>query len=309
LSAQDGEARFAAGRVGQAASFDGKGFIQGEDIVGFGSHGYYDDKYSISAWIHPTAPTGAIVTRAADVFEPTGHGLNLHEGKFQYNYVSKWLDEGIRLQSNRQVALNQWHHVTLTYDGSRYAEGVKLYVDGEQWSWEVLLDDLNNPRPLARQPVRIGGGGGAENRFRGAIDEVRIYNRDLTAAEVAVLADATPIAAIAALPVAARTSGQSEKLRDYFLEHAAPAPVMAAWRSLRAAQEARDKYYEGIPTVMVMQELPSSWSAASTTSRARRWSRRCRHSWRRHRLPASTRRPGSGWRSGWCQTRTRCSAA
>lgn len=256
LSAQNGTAEFVDGRVGQAASFDGQRFIQGEDIIGFGSFGYYDDKYSITAWIKPQAGTGAIVTRNADVFEPVGHGLNLFDGHVQYNYVSKWLDEGIRLQSKKQIPLDQWHHVALVYDGSRYAEGVRLYVDGEPWEWEVLLDDLNNPRPLARQPVKIGAGGGPENRFKGAIDEVRIYNRNLSAAEVAVLADATPVPAIAALPRSARTVAQADKLRDYFLEHAAPAAVMGAWKDLRAAQDARDQYYESLPTVMVMQELP-----------------------------------------------------
>jgi hypothetical protein len=256
LSAQSGDAQFSAGRVGQAASFDGQRFIQGEDIIGFSSFGFYDDKYSITSWINPAAETGAIVTRNADVFEPTGHGLNLFEGHVQYNYVSKWLDEGIRLQSKKKVPLNQWHHIALTYDGSRYAEGVKLYVDGEPWEWEVQLDDLNNPRPLARQPVRIGAGGGPQNRFKGAIDEVRIYGRDLSAAEVAVLADPLPVSAIAAKAAATRTPAQAAKLRDYFLEHAAPAPVMTAWKTLRTAQDTRDKYYDGLPTVMVMEELP-----------------------------------------------------
>ncbi len=256
LTAQGGAAQFAQGRAGQAASFDGQRFIQGEDIVGFGSYGYYDDKYSITSWINPAAGTGAIVTRNVDVFEPTGHGLNLFEGHVQYNYVSKWLDEGIRLQSRKKIPLDEWHHVALTYDGSRYAEGVKLYVDGEPWEWEVQLDDLNNPRPLARQPVKIGAGGGPQNRFKGVIDEVRIYNRDLSAAEVAVLADPVMVSEIAAKPAASRTQAQADKLRDYFLEHAAPAPVMTAWKTLRSAQDIRDKYYESLPTVMVMQELP-----------------------------------------------------
>jgi hypothetical protein len=256
LTAQNGAAQFTAGKVGGAASFDGQNFIQGEDIVGFSSYGYYDDKYSITAWIEPASGTGAIVTRNADVFEPTGHGLNLFEGHVQYNYVSKWLDEGIRLQSKKKVSLDQWHHIALTYDGSRYAEGVKLYVDGEPWEWEVQLDDLNNPRPLGRQPVRIGGGGGPQNRFKGDIDEVRIYNRDLSAAEVGVLADPMPISGIAAKPASARTAAQSDKLRDYFLEHAAPAAVMTAWKTLRTAQDTRDKFYDGLPTTMVMQELP-----------------------------------------------------
>jgi hypothetical protein len=255
LTAQSGVAVFAEGRVGQAASFDGQRFVQGEDIVGFSSYGYYDDKYSITSWINAASETGAIVTRNADVFEPAGHGLNLFEGHVQYNYVSKWLDEGIRLQSKKKIPLHEWHHVALTYDGSRYAEGVKLYVDGEAWEWEVQLDDLNNPRPLGRQPVRIGAGGGPQNRFKGSIDEVRLYGRDLTAAEVAVLADPTPVSAIAAMPAASRTTAQADKLRDYFLEHAAPAPVATTWKALVTAQDTRDKYYDGLPTVMVMQEL------------------------------------------------------
>ena len=170
----NGEPRFVDGRIGGAAGFDGKGYIQGGDITGFDSHGFYDYKYSLAAWIFPTAATGAIVTKVGDTVEPNGHGLHLKDGKVDYNYVSKWVDEGIRVQSEKTLSLNAWHQITLTYDGSRYAEGAKLYVDGELWKWDVLLDDLNNPRPLRREPLRIGGGGGPDNRFQGAIDDVRI---------------------------------------------------------------------------------------------------------------------------------------
>ena len=257
LNAQNGQGRFAAGRVGQAAIFDGKSYLQSGDVDGFDSHGFYDDKYSIAAWIYPTASTGAIVTRVADVVEPNGHGLQLKDGKIQYNYVSKWVDEGIRLETQNSVSLNEWHQITLTYDGSRYAEGVKVYVDGAEWKWEVLLDDLNNPRPLRREPVRIGAGGGADNRFQGNIDDVRIYDRALSAAEARVLAEPMAVEAIAAVPAGARSAAQADKIRDYFLAHAAPAAVRTAWMQLRDARASRDAYYESLPTVMVMEEMPT----------------------------------------------------
>jgi hypothetical protein len=250
LKAPAGGAQFGEGRLGGALALDGKTAIQGEDITGFGSHGYYDDRYSIATWVHAEAPTGAIVSKSADVFEPTGHGLQLKDGRIQYNYVSKWLDEGIRVESERTLDLNAWHHIALTYDGTRYAEGVKLFVDGEPWKWKVLLDDLNNPRPLRRDPLRIGGGGGADNRFRGRIDD-----RELTPAEVAVLASARPVNDIAAQPDAQRTAAERAKIRDYFLEHAASAAVSSAWKDLLAARDARETYYDGLPTVMVMEEM------------------------------------------------------
>jgi hypothetical protein len=256
LRASAGEPRFGPGRIGQAASFDGTSFIQGGDITGFDSHGFYDDKYSLAAWIHPTADTGAIVTKAGDIVEPNGHGLHLRNGKVEYDYVSKWVDEGIRLTSKRSVTLDAWHQVTLTYDGSRYAEGVALYVDGERWQWDVQLDDLNNPRPLRREPLRIGGGGGPENRFKGRIDDVRIYDRDLSAAEAKVLADALPVGEIAGLAESVRTEAQTDKIRGHFLDEAAPAGIRQAWAQLLAARAARNTYYEGLPTSMVMEERP-----------------------------------------------------
>ena len=260
----------APGRLGQAANFDGTSFIQfNGDIAGFDSYGSgrgalgdndptvtYDDAYTIAAWIDPTALDGAIVTRDEDIVEPNGHGLNLRDGKIEYDYVTKWVDEGIRLRTQKAITLNRWHHVALVYDGSRWARGVKIYVDGEDQPLEILIDDVNAQGSVKREPLRIGAGGGPANRFRGRIDDVRIYKRALSPAEVGVLADLTPVTAIAAIPEDRRTVAQADKIRDYFIEHALPAKIAEARTRLMEAQAKRDAFYQSLPTVMVMEEMP-----------------------------------------------------
>jgi Protein of unknown function (DUF1553)/Protein of unknown function (DUF1549)/Concanavalin A-like lectin/glucanases superfamily/Planctomycete cytochrome C len=262
---------FAQGQIGQAASFDGKSFVQFDgDISGFDSYGAgrgglgandptvtYDDGYTMAAWIYPTAPSGAIVTRDENIFEPNGHGLNLREGKIEYDIVTKWVDEGIRLRTRKAIGLNQWHHVALTYTGSRWASGVKIYVDGEDQPLEIFIDDFNSQGAVKREPLRIGAGGGPQNLFHGRIDELRIYNRALLPAEAGMLADLTPVNAIAALPPDARTAAQADKIRDYFLEHALPDNLAEARTRFTSVQAKREAFYQSLPTVMVMEEMPA----------------------------------------------------
>ena len=96
---------------------------------------------------------------------------------------------------------------------------------------------------------------GAERRFRGLIDDTRIYSRILGAEELAALADAEPMAAIARTPAAHLTPSEKQQIRWYFLENAAPADIQAAWRKHTALLDERDKLVRAFPSVMVMDEL------------------------------------------------------
>jgi hypothetical protein len=61
---------------------------------------------------------------------------------------------------------------------------------------------------------------------------------------------------IAAMSPAKRTPAQANKLASCFLDQYAPQRVQDIRRSVSEAQEARDKYFASIPTVMVMKEGP-----------------------------------------------------
>ena len=234
-------------------SFDGKSYIDAGDVGDFDD----DDEFTFSAWIYPTRATGAIVTKTRDESESRGYTLQLKDGKVQISVVYGWAFNGVRIETEKPLELGEWHHVSASYDGSREARGLTLIVDGVRQPSTVQVDVLNDP-PSTREPLRIGGGGGPENRFQGLIDEVRIYDRVLTDDEVAVLFSTRPLNEIAQRPEAQRTAAEQAKVRGAFLESAdAPEALRQASRRLSEASSKRDAYYDGITTVMVMQEMPT----------------------------------------------------
>jgi hypothetical protein len=85
------------------------------------------------------------------------------------------------------TATNTWTHVAATYDGSV----ARLYVNGVQVSARTGVPNV----PTSSGSLRIGGTTlWAGEWFNGFIDELRIYNRALSQADIA--ADmSTPIAA------------------------------------------------------------------------------------------------------------------
>jgi hypothetical protein len=240
---------FVPGKVGLAGRFDGHQFVNAGKMAFFD----YLDPFTLAAWIHPTAPNGAIMSSVEDVPQGQGYGLYLRDGKIRFNYTVRWTDLGMRLETERPIEMNHWHHVALTYDGKRKPAGVKIYIDGKPQTIKVLFDAMCWPMGL-KSPFRIGAGEGPEDRFHGDIDDVRVYNRALAADEVATLPVLETIPQIASIPPSKRTQAQANKLSFCFLNTAAPRDVQLARRTLAEAQKERDKFYESIPTVMVMKE-------------------------------------------------------
>jgi hypothetical protein len=248
---KSGEAQYVDGRSGRAGSFDGKRFLEVGNIANFGFY----DAFTLAAWIYPTAGTGAIVSRAQDELEGEGLGLYLKDGHLQADLAQRWLDDGARVESEATVELNRWSQVTLTYDGSRMARGIQIYLNGEPLKLKVYLDYLNQSFN-AKAPLRIGAGLGPENRFRGSIADVRIYRAALTPDEAAVLAVPDSISRLARIAPNKRAAAQSNKLRWCFLDHYAAPAMQSIRKEILDLRDQRQRLIDTFPTVMVMQEGP-----------------------------------------------------
>jgi hypothetical protein len=237
---------FIAGRIDGAARFDGRGHFEAPAVGKFG----YFDKFSLAAWVRDG--NGTILSRMDEAGREAGYHVNLENGRVHVNLVARWLDDAIRVETQRAIDPG-WHHLAVTYDGSRAAAGVAVYVDGRPERLKVNLDFLNQTF-TTDHPFRIGAG---RDPFRGVIDDVRVYARRLTPEEVAWIATPDPIEAIVSRPAEQRTPAQAGKVTAFFLERLAPEHVREAHRNLVALTRRKLAFEESLPTVMVMEEMPT----------------------------------------------------
>jgi hypothetical protein len=80
------------------------------------------------------------------------------------------------VRGTTRVPPNAWTHLAVTYDGS----ALHLYVNGTLVNTRARSGEIATSNGV----LRIGGTAIREQFFSGRIDEVRIYNRALTAAEI-----------------------------------------------------------------------------------------------------------------------------
>lgn len=264
-----GTPSFAASPVGQGAVFDGRVFYDAGRVADFD---YSDrlvehrDQFAISAWFYAESEnSGAIVTHMQDntaekdgvLPKNRGYGLFFNGGRLHWNIVSVWADDSWRVETAEPVSLKQWHHVVAIFDGRIPYDHAEIWLDGRKQAVKLNNGRLFRTFADAGANLRIGGGAGPEYRFKGMLEEVRVYRARPDADEIAVLACAESLPAIAAIPAARRTEGQRLKLRNAWLERAAPPSLHETWTALGELQRRKAALEREFPLVMTMQELPA----------------------------------------------------
>jgi len=241
-----------AGVVGQAAQLTGDDPINTE-VGNF--HRY--EPFSLSLWIQtPDVKQRAVIlhrSRAWTDAGSRGYELLIDEGKLSVALIHFDPGNSLRIRTKEKGSLNQWHHVGITYDGSSRAAGLRLFINGQPVEVDVIRDHLTK---------EITGGGGDSitigERFRdsgfknGLIDELRVFNRELTPLEVSLL-HAYP-AGPDSLPKNWRETVQPEQLRHYD-RVTRDANWIAAVDTLKEARKAESEIIEKIPEIMVMREM------------------------------------------------------
>jgi hypothetical protein len=165
------------GVMGQALYFPGATSY----VVASGLASYDTLPLTLSQWLYidPTADTSSnrYSLRMAHSSSPWyAYRIYADSNELRCGFVSSGGSESTCL-ADAGYKKGQWYHVLCTIDASGNGN---IFIDGVQQA------DTCNPGSLynADSTLRIGGNNGSINDWQGYIDDVRIYNRALSAEEV-----------------------------------------------------------------------------------------------------------------------------
>ena len=133
----------------------------------------------------------------------------------------------IRVTTKNSIEYNKWHHLAIIYDGSSRAKGIKLYLDGQFQDLNHDFDNLtrktlngvnlffgnwSNLSPDRTSPDNMGFA-------NGSIDELKVYNRQLTLLEVSTLAELTSLESYTENSYSELSNDIKSKLNEYYRYH------------------------------------------------------------------------------------------
>ncbi|GAB3954509.1 DUF1553 domain-containing protein [Spirosoma harenae] len=245
------------GKFGQAFRSNG------DDILSLGKAGIFHraQPFSIGVWINipKDLNKGVILHKGQGdiLYNFRGYFLNIRDGKAELLMAHTWPYNNIVRISQQPLPKQKWVQLTMTYDGSSKASGLKLYIDGREAAMITEKDNLYKDiifpkgRHLGKdQPgLQVGAdmrGTGIKN---GLVDELVVYNRELTAPEVALLAQTDGNNTPTSIPVT-----DSKSLYQYYLATTS-VPYRHQLEALEKLRTERNRAADTIPEIMVMEEM------------------------------------------------------
>lgn len=119
-----------------------------------------------------------------------GWGVHGQSGNIYLLLRNTLTTNELSVRSTGTVNDDKWHFITITYNGNSAASGVKFYIDGIQSTTVTVVDALSASILNNTIPV-IGGIGGNLSEGVQQIQDVRIYDEELSQGKVTAIHEAT----------------------------------------------------------------------------------------------------------------------
>ncbi len=254
-----GDVTFSEGMVGKSAT------LSGETQVSFGDAGRIDARkpFTLALWVkYSTVRETPLLQKVQDAKSRRGFELLMSEAvtipdlkrgaHVVFRLTHQWPDNAIEIRTRDRIVQGQWTHLAIVSDGSGKAGGLRLFVDGKTAPVEITRDGLTgsieNAGALSIGDKALG------LPYKGQLDDLRLYGRALDEGEPLLLAREYPVRSILTT-IGKRSKDQNNRVRDYYLTHAAPQSWRDRYAETRVLKAEKVRLDKTIPNTMVMAEM------------------------------------------------------
>ncbi|SDN08428.1 DUF1553 domain-containing protein [Kriegella aquimaris] len=209
------------------------------------------DQFSFSFWFksdHEGQQTTVLNHMSGGGTSFKGYDISVIDDMLTLRLIRAWPAHLISVRAPKPIVQNEWAHYVFTYDGSSKAKGVQVYVNGKVVEKSIGLDRLNQNISNGQKRLSIGGRPGylSEVKGGGSIDDLKVFAKELSAAEVNVLyseASSKPLVV------------PDEMLKKHYLLNYGK-EVMAVREMIDQLGKRRNTMQDTLMGVMVMEDLP-----------------------------------------------------
>ncbi|MBL8890778.1 MAG: DUF1553 domain-containing protein [Planctomycetaceae bacterium] len=158
-----------------------------------------DQPFSLAAWVRfqGNNNSGALLAKMSDGGGFRGWDLWSEGGRIGMHLINEWPSNALKVVTSQPLPSDQWHHVVVTYDGSRKAAGLKIYIGGNLVATNVQSDNLSGTIRNDLDLILFQRHGGRILE-KLALDDVRLYARQIDTDAISDLAQQKQLDALRA---------------------------------------------------------------------------------------------------------------
>lgn len=187
-----------------------------------------DHPFTIATWVYfpakgsqtiasrfiPTDPEDKTETK----IDRNGWVFEIEDGRPKFTMLGDNVRDRVAIRAKDQLKRDAWHHVTVSYDGSRRWDGLRLFADGDQLEpgysndWRTLRGEIRN-----QQPTLLGSSPSGSRDCNGcALQDFRIFNHAVTSEDAALISATRLIEAARSKSPSAWTAAERDAFAVYY---------------------------------------------------------------------------------------------
>jgi len=154
-----------------------------------------------------------------------GYSFFINEDKLKFVIARSWPQNAIEIETLNPIASKKWSKVTITYDGKGSVGGIHIYIDGKKIAVKRKGDELYksilfeaNIHTYGFEGFKMGSDHKLKNFHKGGFGELKIYDRELTALEIAYINDSSFFDKLSLVD----SSIENELFEDYYFKKIEP---------------------------------------------------------------------------------------